>query len=174
MVRYDIVSALKNSIARGEDLERAKQILINSGYSFRDVNEAANYLTGGLAGEMQVQQRQAVKQQIPQPQAPNLPPINQNQSQDSRQQNYESRGQNQQIQQLMSSQTNQPKPIYQQPAPIQPLPRLPDVTEYKKPKSGGWLIVILLIILLVLLISSLVLVVLFRDEVTTFIQGIFG
>ncbi|MEA3330047.1 MAG: hypothetical protein U9Q06_04865, partial [Nanoarchaeota archaeon] len=47
MPRQDIVAGLKNALERGEPITKAKQSLINAGYSLNEVNEAANYLTGG-------------------------------------------------------------------------------------------------------------------------------
>ncbi|MFA5019631.1 MAG: hypothetical protein WC533_00880 [Candidatus Pacearchaeota archaeon] len=175
MVRHDIVSALKNSVERGEDLERAKQVLISSGYSVRDVNEAANYLTGGLAGEIKVQQKQATYQQIIPQKAPNFSPPNIYKS-DSETQNYESSRQGQQIPQLIS-QKAAPQQQKIQALPFvesQHLPRMPEV-EYKVKKDNKKLFVIaLLIIFLVLLITSLVLVILFKEDVIAFIQGLLG
>ena len=47
MVNEDIVTALKNAIDRGESLESAMQILINSGYGLQDVEEASYYISKG-------------------------------------------------------------------------------------------------------------------------------
>jgi len=47
MPRQDIITALRNSLERGQTLEKAKQIMINSGYSQQDVEQAAAYATGG-------------------------------------------------------------------------------------------------------------------------------
>lgn len=44
MVRQDIVAGLKNAIERGDSLENAKQILVNSGYNGDDVDAAASYV----------------------------------------------------------------------------------------------------------------------------------
>jgi FtsZ-interacting cell division protein ZipA len=62
MVRQDIVSGLKNAVERGYSLEQAKATLINSGYQIKDVDEAANYLTGGLGTE-EPQTNEQIEQQ---------------------------------------------------------------------------------------------------------------
>ncbi len=48
MVREEIVTALQNSIDRGETLEDAKKILIFSGYNANDVEQASHYIKGSL------------------------------------------------------------------------------------------------------------------------------
>jgi len=48
MVRADIVIAMKNSIERGYSLEQSAQSLFNAGYSQNDIYEAINYLTSGI------------------------------------------------------------------------------------------------------------------------------
>ena len=46
MVKEEILTALRNSVKNGESLVDAKNILINSGYSQNDVEEASNYIGG--------------------------------------------------------------------------------------------------------------------------------
>ncbi len=48
MVSEDIVTSLKNAIARGESLETAMAIAISSGYNSRDVEEAAKFVGEGV------------------------------------------------------------------------------------------------------------------------------
>lgn len=55
MVRGDIVASMRNALERGYSVQQAKQSLINAGYSLRDIDEATNYLTGGLT-PMEIQQ----------------------------------------------------------------------------------------------------------------------
>ena len=52
MVNEDIVTALKNGLAKGESLEQAKQIMINSGYNLKDVEEASSFV-GGISNDLQ-------------------------------------------------------------------------------------------------------------------------
>lgn len=47
MVRSDIFAGLKNALDRGESLQKAKKVLINSGYDAKEVEEVAFYITGG-------------------------------------------------------------------------------------------------------------------------------
>jgi hypothetical protein len=47
MVNEDIITSLRNSIQRGESLEKAKKTLINSGYNPNDVDKAAIYIIKG-------------------------------------------------------------------------------------------------------------------------------
>jgi hypothetical protein len=44
MVNEDILTALKNSVENGEDLKTAMQILINSGYNAREVQETSKFV----------------------------------------------------------------------------------------------------------------------------------
>lgn len=46
MVNEEIITALKNAIERGEPLQNAINLAINTGYNPRDVQEAASYLQG--------------------------------------------------------------------------------------------------------------------------------
>ncbi len=51
MVREDIVAGLRNAVERGYTLQQAKQTLLNSSYNAQEVEEAVNYLTGGVGDE---------------------------------------------------------------------------------------------------------------------------
>lgn len=44
MVREDILGGLRNAIERGEDIEQARQSLINAGYPEKDVDDAVSVL----------------------------------------------------------------------------------------------------------------------------------
>jgi len=48
MVNQELVTALQNSVDRGESLQDAIQILVNSGYNAREVQEASNFVGGGV------------------------------------------------------------------------------------------------------------------------------
>lgn len=48
MVNEEILTALKNSVDKGEDLMTAVNLLINSGYNPREVQEASNFVSGGI------------------------------------------------------------------------------------------------------------------------------
>lgn len=47
MVNEDILTALRNAIERGESLETASRILINSGYNAKEVQEASKFIGSG-------------------------------------------------------------------------------------------------------------------------------
>lgn len=47
MVREDIVAGLRNSVERGESLEKAKQSFISAGYPRQEVEEAASLIHSG-------------------------------------------------------------------------------------------------------------------------------
>ncbi|MEK6860066.1 MAG: hypothetical protein AABX54_04600 [Nanoarchaeota archaeon] len=53
MVNDEILTALKNAINHGESLDLAVNVMINSGYSPKDVNEAAQFLGQGATSYMQ-------------------------------------------------------------------------------------------------------------------------
>jgi lipopolysaccharide export LptBFGC system permease protein LptF len=47
MVNEDILTALKNAIARGESMQLAAKVLINSGYNAKEVLEASKFIGAG-------------------------------------------------------------------------------------------------------------------------------
>src|SRR3989344_2718204 len=53
MVNETIITSLQNSIARGESLTNAKQIMINSGYDSSEVEEASHYMGGNITQNFQ-------------------------------------------------------------------------------------------------------------------------
>ena len=53
MANEDIVTSLKNSIERGENLENAMNILIGSGYPRNEVQEASKYVGQGVMSNLQ-------------------------------------------------------------------------------------------------------------------------
>lgn len=53
MVNEDIVTILNNAVNKGEPLQQAIQILINSGYDSQQVNEASQYVSGGAMQNLQ-------------------------------------------------------------------------------------------------------------------------
>ncbi len=48
MVNEDIITALNNSLERGESLDNAMQILINTGYNPNEIKEASNFFKKGV------------------------------------------------------------------------------------------------------------------------------
>ena len=55
MPNEDVITALKNAIEHGDSLESAKQIMINSGYNPREVEEASKFVGGGVIRTQQPQ-----------------------------------------------------------------------------------------------------------------------
>lgn len=51
MVNEDILTALRNAVEHGESFQSAANILINSGYNPREVQEASNYLGSGITSQ---------------------------------------------------------------------------------------------------------------------------
>ena len=47
MVAEEIITSLRNAVEHGDSLESAIQLAINSGYNAKDVQEAAQYVSGG-------------------------------------------------------------------------------------------------------------------------------
>ncbi len=46
MVKEEILTSLRNAVSKGESLDNAKKILINSGYNSNEVEEASHYIRG--------------------------------------------------------------------------------------------------------------------------------
>jgi hypothetical protein len=46
MVAEEIITSLRNAVEHGDSLENAMQLAINSGYNSKDVQEAAQYVSG--------------------------------------------------------------------------------------------------------------------------------
>jgi hypothetical protein len=147
MARKDIIVAIKNAVERGYSFEQAKQVLINSGYNIKDINDAYNYLTGGI-GEIQENNFQNTIQNnsLVMP----IKPIN------TLQTNNLTPNQN------INYDEETVKPIY---------PPLPIETSGEK-KPFPWTVVFLSTLLIILVIS-LILVLLFKDNIAAFLQNLF-
>jgi len=65
MPNEDIITALHNSIERGESLQTAIQILINSGYNPAEVQEASRYIGDLGAGKINMQTKQEEQLTMP-------------------------------------------------------------------------------------------------------------
>lgn len=53
MVNENILTALQNSINKGDNLQTAKSIMINSGYDANEVEEASNFIGGNFTQNVQ-------------------------------------------------------------------------------------------------------------------------
>tara|TARA_Y100000310_G_C20317899_1_gene639343 strand:+ start:80 stop:565 length:486 start_codon:yes stop_codon:yes gene_type:complete len=75
MVRQDLVHGLKNAIERGFPLEKAKQSFISAGYSYEEVEEAANFVSstspGGGRGSSIIEKQDTDSYTVPSPAIPN-------------------------------------------------------------------------------------------------------
>ncbi|MFA5992119.1 MAG: hypothetical protein WC796_00250 [Candidatus Pacearchaeota archaeon] len=152
MVRYDIITAIRNAVERGESIEKARQVLINSGYNVNDVNEAVNYLTGGASNELQnatYQNQPTQPQQTQQPQIANQPKV---------------------VSQSIPTQ-NQNVP---QKLPVQMNHLVVTSGDEAPNKKKNTVAIIILAVLLVLLFATLMLTLIFQEQVISFFQKLMG
>lgn len=56
MVKEEILTGIKNGLARGESIQEATQTLIAAGYNPEEVNEAANSVNTGVLSRMPLPQ----------------------------------------------------------------------------------------------------------------------
>lgn len=196
MAKQEIITALQNSVERGENLAQAKQILINSGYNTTDVEEASQFVGQGTISFIKIKPQEELafperkgffskfsrKSQQPQMQQQ---PIQQQVQQQAMQQNQ----QQNQAQTIQSYQPpyrynqyypeNQPMQTQQQiqnqqiPQPssfqsFSPKPLVKQLQAMQPPKKSRKKIIILLIILLVL-IGGLITVLLLKDQILSFL-----
>ncbi|MBD3252749.1 hypothetical protein GF386_03400 [Candidatus Pacearchaeota archaeon] len=169
MVNNDIVTALKNAIDRGESLENAKKIMINSGYSQKDIEEASAFVGGGATAmqEIKPDEHLAMPEHKPivsfQGQTPQQPP---------------------QQPQPTQQQTQSPQPLHPGATPpgttiptettkvkTSPSPRLEPQLKKIKPKEKGKLKEIILLLVLLLLIGVLFATIWFREKILDFFSG---
>ena len=179
MVNEDIVTALRNAVNKGEPLEDAVRVMINSGYNPQEVEEASHFVAGGVSRILEPKkEEQFLPQKIP----PTFTKPLQNQNPIPLQKNY------QQLPQLLQvSQTNQqqisqqsinqiPQTFQQTQQNIQQTPQqtwpqqaiqqqqINQVPKEKPKKKSYWIEIILFIILL-LLIGVLTATVVFKDQI---------
>jgi hypothetical protein len=144
MVNEDIITALKNAINRGETLESAMEIMINSGYNPRDVQEASQFVGGGVLSQLQAKPDEHLTTPSPKSSFKKLPtsqqpqPVQQLQQPQQPQQQLQQPSQQVQPPQLPKKtlQPQQPQVQPQQPqmrGPSAVLPALPNDTPQKPP-----------------------------------------
>lgn len=157
MVRADIAISIKNAVERGYSIEQAKQSLMNSGYSMKEVDEAINYLTSGV-GEIELPNQDSyLPEQISREKS----------QQNTQQSNFQNQGQDK------LAQKQQPVPVQQinyQNNNQQIIPQ----EQFKIPKqkrSFPWKVVILIFLLLVL-VAILVGMILFKDTLIEALQNL--
>lgn len=157
MVRADIAISIKNAVERGYSIEQAKQSLMNSGYSMKEVDEAINYLTSGV-GEIELPNQDSyLPEQISREKS----------QQNTQQSNFQNQGQDK------LAQKQQPVPIQQVSYQNNNQQTIPQ-EQFKIPKqksSFPWKVMVLIFLLLVL-IAVLVGMVLFKDTLIEALQSL--
>jgi len=150
MVKEDIVTSLKNAIDRGESLQSAINVMINSGYNSKDVQEASKFV-GGAIQNLQPKS----EEHLTMPNQKNiLPKV------------------------FKKTPTQKPAPIQkpiqktqpptqklQQTSQTKPSQSLVGELNKIKPPKKGWLKEIILLIILLLLIGVLATLIFFRDTI---------
>lgn len=167
MVRYDILAGIKNAVERGYSIEKARQSLINAGYSVNEVNEAINYITGGVSSRMSLPQSQQ--------------PENKNQQQTSQKNNSnmsmnKPMMNNQQKQEDNKKDMNENTKNNEKDHHDNMISNTSYQKAFEKQKTHGhfpWKIVILVIILLIL-IGALGAVILFKDTIISYLNSVLG
>jgi FtsZ-interacting cell division protein ZipA len=184
MPKEELVEGIKQAMARGESLEKAMMSFYTSGYKKEDVEQAAAAVVGmGIPQQPQQPVSQPIQQAtpVPQKQEQSQPPQpSQQPMQQIIQQQQVPQPSQQPMQQIIQQQPPQPQmyvPVNQLGQPQfqqQPVQR---VSSYgissTRPKKTGVLITIILVVILLMLIGVLAAVVLFKDDLTTFFNGLF-
>ena len=157
MVNEEIVTALKNAVDRGEPLEYAVQVMINSRYNPAEVREAANYVSKGALTELQPKPEEELTMPSEKP------------GMLSRM--FGRKKEEKPAEQLAAEQP-QPAPVQEIPAPA-PTPERPLAPELEKikPRKKSHLKEILLLIMLLILIGILIVTILFRDKILGLFAG---
>ena len=169
MVNEDITTALKNAVINGESLQTAIQILINSGYNPREVNEASHYISQGAMVNLQSYPEESSQQQY---QQQNMQ-LNQNQMQNSfqnQQQSFQKTSQVYQNQQ-MQNQLRQPswQNNYQQPFAGQNLQQINTQNQMlRSPNKRSYTKEIILVGILIILLGILASTFIFRESILSF------
>jgi FtsZ-interacting cell division protein ZipA len=193
MVNENIVTALQNSITKGEPLDQAKQVMINSGYDQNEVEEASHYIGGNITQNNQPKPDEQLT--MPQHKRPtnNQPfqanfqnqqtPNNQMQQQNQLQPTIPTQANQQnnlspQNQQLRQNQpTSQPQ-IYQPPQinqqsiedNLSSKQTTNNLQADKTPEKKSYKIEIILVIILIFLLGILALTFLFRNSILSFLS----
>ena len=162
-MNQDIITALKNGIERGEGLQFTKQILINSGYSSRDVEDASRYVGTGVMSTLQARP----SEQLVMPEKKSLI----QRGNPALQQNKKVQREFQKIKQEIVQKAPQnyqqaPQQIhYQQPQIQQRVAQ--EIPQQKK----SWTKEIILSIILLFLMGILVTTIIFKDKILSFLTG---
>ena len=151
MVNEDIVTSLKNAVAKGESLENAKQVMINSGYNSQEIEEASNFI-GGVASKLETKPDEHLtmpSQKFPKTITPKVPEIKPPPIKPP---------------QIKPVGTIEIPKIKQQPSPS-------TTEEIKKPIKKKYTKEIILLVILLLLVGIFIITVIFRENIINFFSG---
>jgi len=193
MVNEEILTSLKNAVESGESLKDAIALAINSGYNPKDVQEAAQFVGGGVMNSFQPMPNE----QLTMPSQKNT--LQSSQSQQIKESNFQSmqstknyvQQNNQAIKQnisdgsVLSSYSSQQNPYYspdQSPSTSQSqsdpyfLPQSnPDTLSNQlvtmSPPKQGYTKEIALLVVLLVLIGILIGTIVFREKILTFLSS---
>ena len=166
MVNEDIVTALANAVNRGEALDMAIQVMINSGYNPREVQEAAQFVGGGAIRNLQPKADEHLT--MPMDSRASLSQVRlQTQSQQPVTQPAQPRPA-----QVQSPQQNNSAVQFQQQYPpyVSQDSSANNQTKPPAPKKSYGMEILLLVILLIL-IGALVATIMFKQQILQFIGG---
>jgi hypothetical protein len=182
MVNEDIITALKNSIENGDTLANAINILINSGYNPKEVEEASKFVSAGAFTMQEQKPNEELSMPSKKSSIASSKTINSGQPdyvlpyelhqpapQESPQNSYSSQ-EIQQIKQEVSSDLSAP------PTPSNKKKSEPLTNQLSKiaPPRQSYAKEIILIIVLLLLVGILIGTLLFKDSILNFISGLIG
>jgi hypothetical protein len=165
MVNEEIITGLKNAIERGETLENAMQVMLNSGYNAKEVKEASVFIGTGIlniqqprpAEHLAMPEKKSFFSRFNKPQQQQQ--LNQQQTtQQNSQQSQPNKQQNKQQYYI-------PNPIQQ---PIQEqVYSGPISNEIRKikPTRQGYLKEIILLITLLVLVGILIVTIVFKNTI---------
>jgi hypothetical protein len=153
MVNEEILTALRNAVDRGESLEQAVRIMINSKYNPAEVREAANYVSSGALQSLQ-----------PKPDEEFTMPT-EKQGLFSRM--FRRKKKPMQQEELSETPTQETTEQEMEEVSVHELPE-PVVSE--KPKKRSYFKEILLLILLMILAGLFVAVIIFRNQILGFLS----
>ncbi len=182
MPNEEIITALRNSVERGESLQTAMQIMVNSGYNPREVQAASKYV-GGAPVNMQIkpeeqltmpekksffsrfkrhQTKPGIKQSVPQQPVQQIPPAQLPQL-PATTQRISPKQEARQIRQ----QITEPKPMLPQVEISDQEENIPLAKQLNKltPKKHSHVKEIMLLIILLVLIGLLITTILLKDTI---------
>tara|TARA_Y100000034_G_scaffold120677_1_gene163897 strand:+ start:3553 stop:4050 length:498 start_codon:yes stop_codon:yes gene_type:complete len=165
MANEEIITGLRNAIDHGDSLQKAVEIMINSGYNALEVKEASKYIGGGSLHMQQPKPEEHLT--MPSKKPGFLSKLKPNFSKKPKQQikapiqKPQPAPQTQQVQQPMQS-------LNQQPQQSKPLAKQ---LQKIKPKGRSHLKEIILVAVLLALIGILTMTIIFRSSILGWFSG---